>query len=264
MLRVPTLLLAYAIALAAPAIAAERIVLRAGERAVEMFVAKPAFGTRHPAILYVHGYQEARIGGRDMVDSGGLDFVAGQRGYVAASVSQPGYGGSDGPPDYCGPATQRAIRAALAHLRAMPEVDPERMVLQGISRGAIAAAVVAADEPTLRALVLISGAYDMAAAYPLLPTGIAKNFAQEAGATAEAFAARSALPHADRIRAATLILHGRRDFLPAAQAEALAAALAAHGRDVALALFDSGHFISRQDQLRTIKPFLSRVIGQPY
>ncbi|HEX2117414.1 MAG TPA: prolyl oligopeptidase family serine peptidase, partial [Alphaproteobacteria bacterium] len=182
----------------------------------------------------------------------------------AAAVSQPGYGGSDGPPDYSGPATQRAIRVALAYLRGLPGVDPDRMVLYGVSRGAIASSVVAADEPNLRALVLISGAYDFAAAYPLMPPSIRKNVEREAGLSPEAFESRTALRVADRIRAATLILHGRRDFLPSAQAEALAAALKANGTEASVVLLESGHSIPPDERLKAVKPFLSRVIGQPF
>ena len=85
-----------------------------------------------------------------MVETGSLERIAVRVGVVAASVSQPGYGGSDGPPDWCGPATQRAIRIVLACLRRRADVDPGRLVLFGVSRGAIASSMVAAEEPELR------------------------------------------------------------------------------------------------------------------
>lgn len=39
------------------------------------------------------------------------------------------------------------------------------MVLYGVSRGAIAASMVATEEPDLRALILVAGIYDLAAAH---------------------------------------------------------------------------------------------------
>ena len=41
--------------------------------------------------------------GRDTVESGSLERIAVRDSVVAASISQPGYGGSDGPPDWCDP-----------------------------------------------------------------------------------------------------------------------------------------------------------------
>ena len=79
------------------------------------------------------------------------------RGYVAAAVSQPGYGKSDGPPDYCGPFTQDAVQAAVEFLRRQTFIDPTRIALYGYSRGAIVASMVATK---VAAVVLGAGAYD--------------------------------------------------------------------------------------------------------
>jgi dienelactone hydrolase len=59
-----------------------------------------------PAVLFIHGHQEQyKNGGAAYIKTGRLGSLA-SRGYVAAAVSQPGYGHSDGPPDFCGPFTQ--------------------------------------------------------------------------------------------------------------------------------------------------------------
>ena len=49
------------------------------------------------------------------------------------------------------------IRAGLAYLRTRPEIDGTRMALLGHSEGAIDAPLVALEEPTLKALVLLAG-----------------------------------------------------------------------------------------------------------
>jgi len=95
-------------------------------------------------------------GGEAFVKTGRLGVMA-TRGYVAAAVSQPGYGKSDGPPDYCGPFTQDAVQAAVEFLRRQTFIDPTRIALYGYSRGAIVASMVATK---VAAVVLGAGAYD--------------------------------------------------------------------------------------------------------
>ena len=80
---------------------------------IELFWTKPTGDGPYPAILYIHGHQEQlRDGGETYVKTGRLGVMAG-RGYVVASLSQPGYGNSDGPADYCGPFTQDAALVAI-------------------------------------------------------------------------------------------------------------------------------------------------------
>jgi dipeptidyl aminopeptidase/acylaminoacyl peptidase len=228
-------------------------------RAVEFFLRRPDGAAAHPAILFVHGHQEPqRPGGRGYADVGRLDRMA-RAGFVAAAVSQPGYGGSDGPPDYCGPRTQLAIRAVLGYLRSLDTVNGENMALYGVSRGATASAMVATREPQLRALILVAGTYDLGAAYPTGNIGLDANIASEAGTTEEAFDARSALRHVSGIRARTLILHGLRDErAPVRQAEQLADLLSRQCCSTRLKLYETGHMIPILQQWRTIKPFLAQ------
>src|SRR5437867_12113246 len=73
---------------------------------VEVFWAKPTGSGPWPAVLFIHGHQEQiRNGGEAYAVTGRLGVMA-RRGFVAASLSQPGYGNSDGSPDFCGPFTQ--------------------------------------------------------------------------------------------------------------------------------------------------------------
>ena len=237
----------------------------AGAPAVELFQATPDSTEPGGAILFVHGNQGGRrTGARETVDTGTLLRFCTRLNITAAAVSQPGYGASAGPPDFCGPATQQAIGLALAFLRAQPNVDPARIVLYGYSRGAIASAMVATRDTMLRALVLGAGVYDLEALYRGAAPGIRWTIEQEAGATAEAFSARSALRHADRIRTPTLILHGRHDNrAPVAQAEELAEALSDAGTTVSLRLFDCGHQIPPELSRAAIRPLLRQAFAPP-
>src|SRR5687768_10559305 len=130
----------------------------AGLPPVELFQASPDNVQPAGAMLFVHGNQGGRgIGARETVDTGTLLGFCSRLNITAAAVSQPGYGASAGPPDFCGPRTQDAIAAALSFLRVQPNVDPDRIVLYGYSRGAIASAMAATREPDLRALILGAG-----------------------------------------------------------------------------------------------------------
>ena len=227
---------------------------------VELFIERPEGEGARPAILFIHGHQSReRNGGRGFVKVGRLKRTA-RRGYVAAAVSQPGYGRSSGPPDFCGPKTQAAVEAAIALLRRDPGVDPRRVALYGLSRGAIVAAMVAARDPDLKAVVLVAGIYDLKRAYPTGLHGLDVNIKREAGLTDAAFAARSALRHASRIKAATLILHGGEDDrAPAAHAVELGRKLWANGTVVRWRIYEAaGHLVPFPVQYREIYPFFER------
>jgi dipeptidyl aminopeptidase/acylaminoacyl peptidase len=182
------------------------------------------------------------------------------QGYLAAALSQPGYGHSDGPPDYCGPFTQEAVLVALEFLRQQAVVHPKKIALYGYSRGAIVASMVATRDPQLAAIVLGAGAYDLARLYPTGHRRIDANIRQEAGTSAAAFRARSALDHADQLKVPVLLLHGARDErIPVRQAEAFAEKLQAHGVAVKLKIFPHAtHHILMAEQDQEIYPFLEQ------
>ncbi|HMD66067.1 MAG TPA: alpha/beta fold hydrolase [Stellaceae bacterium] len=115
-------------------------------KAVELFWAKPEGNGPFPVVLFIHGHQEGpRDGGEAYVWTGRLGIMA-RQGYVSAAVSQPGYGNSAGPPDYCGPFTQQAVLVAIDFLRRQPFVRANKVALFGYSRGAIVAAMVATQD----------------------------------------------------------------------------------------------------------------------
>jgi dipeptidyl aminopeptidase/acylaminoacyl peptidase len=231
---------------------------------IEYFAVAPSNGPPWPAVIYVHGHQGPdRPGGGSIAQSGLLERVA-AAGVLAVSLSQPGYGGSTGPPDFCGPRTQGAILAVLRHAVRRLGAEAGRVALVAGSRGAIAAAVAAAEAPELGALVLTAGVYDLAAGYRDCPwTGIRRNIEREAGTSEEAFQARSALMRAHLIDCPVLIMHGALDdrFAPE-QAERFAEAVAKREAPVELEIFaDEGHVISRARFLREAHGFVNRHLG---
>ena len=75
------------------------------------------------------------------------------RGYAALRFNVRGVGGSEGEYEQ-DPGHANDVRAALAHLASLPEIDAKRIGLIGYSSGAMAAAEAASGE--LRALALIA------------------------------------------------------------------------------------------------------------
>jgi dipeptidyl aminopeptidase/acylaminoacyl peptidase len=231
---------------------------------IEFFATVPPRPRPWSAVVYVHGHQHPeRSGGKAIAETGLLERVA-AAGVLGLALSQPGYGGSSGPPDFCGPRTQGAILAILRHAVRHLGAERDHMAVIAGSRGAIAAAVAAAEAPELAALVLSAGVYDLAAGYRDCPwSGIRKNIEREAGTSDEAFQARSALFKAHLIRCPVLIMHGALDdrFAPG-QAERFAQALARREAPVELKIFpDEEHVISRPRFLREAHGFVNRHLG---
>jgi dipeptidyl aminopeptidase/acylaminoacyl peptidase len=122
--------------------------------------------------------------------------------------------------------------------------------------------MVATQLADLRAVILSSGVYDLEAAFENSPQGLRQAIETEAGLSTEAFWARSALQHVHKIRAETMILHGRQDDrAPVAQAELLSQALADAGRAVTLQTFECGHRIPGEDLRAALRPFLQRIFA---
>jgi len=244
-----------------------------GESA-EYFWSKPEGNGPFPLIVFLHGHQEpesGRIGGRAFVDWGVLSEYA-KSGFVAISVSQPGYGGSEGSADFCGPRTQAAVRTVIDHFRAAKFVDPGRVAIEGISRGAVVGAMVAAHDPEVRAAVLIGGVYDLKrffdaqcrnGAKTRVDRSICDSIQQEMSITDEQFSARSALSLARKIKAHVLILHGAEDQnAPVEQARAFADVLQKAGVDSELHVFPGvNHQIPVASRQTIINAFLERSLG---
>ncbi|HET7233419.1 MAG TPA: alpha/beta fold hydrolase [Longimicrobium sp.] len=186
----------------------------------------------------------------------------GRRGIAVLRMDDRGFGASEG---NGGIATTRDfatdIAAAVAYLRARPEIDPDRIALVGHSEGGIIAPVVAAADPRIRAVVLMAGTsrsgrriLEYQIRYPLdrdsSLTAAQRDSAYRAGwAEVDSLGARmpwlpyfigyDPLPTLRRVRQPVLIVQGGTDRqVTADQAPELDAALRAAGnRDVTLRVF---------------------------
>lgn len=103
----------------------------------------------------------------------------------------------------------------------------------------------------------------MADAYPTGLAGMDANIRSESGTSADAFIARSALRHAHRIVAPTLVLHGDADDrCPPIQARRLADALSRGAVPVTVRIFaDTTHTLPRQVIIDEMLPFFDKYLA---
>jgi alpha-beta hydrolase superfamily lysophospholipase len=182
-----------------------------------------------------------------------LADTLGRRGIAVLRLDDRGTGGSTGDQ---GVATERTsaedIRAALVWLRTRPGIASDRLFLLGHSEGVRIAMLIAAEEPDLAGLVLLSGAADTRAATVAQALWAAEHGPAAGRVPRDTVVARvnrmmdslaiagardvfrwEPLPLARRIRAPVAIFHGGTDRqVPADQADSLAAVFrrAGHAR----------------------------------
>jgi dipeptidyl aminopeptidase/acylaminoacyl peptidase len=219
------------------------------------YVLFPAGRDSQPGLVLVHGHGSHA---RRMLRNA---LRIAPRGYTVMLVSMPGYGQSEGSPDWMGPATVRALSAALDRLEAEPGVNPKRIAAWGVSRGAGAVARFAQERADLAAAIAESGTYDLwaiwraAASMPERQAAIVR----DAGADSAAWRARSAALQ-PKNPSALLVLHGEKDPLaPVAQARGFAESLKARGAEVESRYFpNSGHDLPPAAVMQTALDFLER------
>lgn len=232
------------------------------DKKVELYILKPIIEAKLPVVIYIHGFQHPeRPGAKASINNGTLVSFANQ-GYLAVGVSQPGFGNSDGPADFSGPYTQRAIISAIKYLQSsefLDRIDHNKIVLGGVSRGAITASMVATQEPNLAGLILDAGLYDIkATSYPKTLSNIEKEVGNNL--TIEQIKQRSAFYHANNIKIPVIIFHGNQDYRhPMNQALKFYEALMKAGTKTTLILFPSEHRTPQESKELMINLFLKNL-----
>jgi dipeptidyl aminopeptidase/acylaminoacyl peptidase len=189
------------------------------------------------------------------------------RGFVAVAISQPGYGASDDPPDYCGTFTQNAVIAVIEKLENEGIIKPNQIILEGISRGAIVAGLVAAKKRTIIGIILVSGVFDFIKYQEDAKTdgskkSIINSIKEEIGNSEISLNSRSLINFAENIKANTLILNGENDekTIPQ-QAQELTNEINKHGGKASFVIFkNTGHHIPIDERNKIIEPFISKTL----
>lgn len=117
----------------------------------------PAGPGPHPAVVLAHGSVCIKEAG---LRPYGEAFSA--AGYAVLAFSYRGCGQSEGEPrEFSSLKRMRGdVRAAIAHVRALPGIDAERVVLWGTSMGAGHVATIAAEDPKLAAAIVQCPVFD--------------------------------------------------------------------------------------------------------
>ena len=173
-------------------------------------------------------------------------------GFAAVAVTQPGFGKSEGQPDFVGPKTLAVLTFGYRKLQRENYVDPRQMAIYGYSRGGMAASLLAVQLDDVKAAIFAAGIYDFQRAYDEVRfPGIRENMAAETGMTKEAVRARSSILRMDRLKCPVLILHGGKDpRVPVSQALLLRDRLTQLHKEFEIKLFpDKEHSIG-PDALR--------------
>ena len=245
----------------------------AGKHVEIYWAVPPRARGKLPVVVYVHGVQgEGRPGAKNFVE-GGLLRMSAAKGYLSVGMSMPGYGQSTGKADFCGAGTQAALRSVLSRVRTWTSVDRKRIVVSGLSCGAVAAAMVADKEP-LAGMVLVSGVYDFAdmyqkwhsPAWPLDPATmkyIDDSVAAD-GTHENASARRSALANASRFRSPVLLLaQGKDRIVDQEQSIRLDEALKQNGKESTLILNpEGGHLISYEEWADYVDDFARGILSR--
>lgn len=202
-------------------------------RRVEAISFQPRADGPVPGVLMIPGYQRTA---KNLVP---LGVQLANNGFAGVAVSQPGFGGSEGPADYVGPRTIKVLKVGYEKLRKESWVDPKRMGVYGYSRGAIAASILALELPDLKAAVFGAGAYDFQRLYDeaTLP-GVRANMKAETGMSPAAVRERSPILRMDQLKCPVLILHGEEDKnVPVSQAILLRDRLTALHKEFEIKIF---------------------------
>ena len=163
-------------------------------------------------------------------------------GMQIACISIPGYGKSSGPSRFIGKQAVAAARRALDLLAARTDVDSNRLAIWGLANGAVAAGLVMDSDPRLRAVVLESGAYDMARFWPEATWMTKLAILREVWPSPRILRERSVLANMPaKLDCRVLILHGDNDKkMPVDQAKLLEQALRERGAKVEARYFAQG------------------------
>ncbi|HEX9443468.1 MAG TPA: alpha/beta fold hydrolase [Candidatus Binatia bacterium] len=226
---------------------------------VEAFLVRPKGPGPFPLIVLVHGHSANAAGAEPMVPI--AEAISRDMCYAGLAVSLPGYGNTAVERGGDRETIARLLADGIAQAARLPWIDGGRVILYGFSRGAVFAAASVSSLPSLRAVVLHSGAYDIARLYRETSVAWVRKVLNPNGdADPKLF---NILPEVSSWKAPVLVLHGAQDaLLPVNQAELLDKQLAAAGVPHRTVIFPGASHRLPIDGVRAeVFAFLQRHVG---
>jgi dipeptidyl aminopeptidase/acylaminoacyl peptidase len=220
-----------------------KVALGRNQYQIEGYLAHTTEPGRRPGLLVLNGGE----GNARQCVAASKDLVA--MGLQVACINIPGYGRSSGPSRFVGPQAVAAARHALDLLVQRADVDPQRLAVWGLGKGAVAAGLLMDYDSRPRLLILQSGAYDLVKLWPQATLRTKLSILREVWPSKRVLAERSVIENLPRrLDCTVLILHGDRDrATPVSQAVRLAAALRQRGARVETRYFpQASHDLGRR------------------
>jgi dipeptidyl aminopeptidase/acylaminoacyl peptidase len=224
---------------------------------VEAITFRPAGEGRFPGVLMIPGFQRTAL---DLIS---LGVALAREGIAGVGISQPGFGRSQGKPDYVGPNTLKVLKEGFEKFKREPYVNRKKVGIYGFSRGGMAASLLVLQLDDVDAAVLGAGIYDFKKAHDEATIeGIRHNMEVESGWTEAAIRERSSVFKMEKLKCPVLILHGEKDEnVPVTQAYLLRDRLTALKKEFEIKLFpDRPHGIGPEVTTMTVDFFKRRLL----
>jgi dipeptidyl aminopeptidase/acylaminoacyl peptidase len=225
---------------------------------VEAVSFKPAGTGPFPGVLMIPGFQRTAL---DLIS---LGVTLARAGFASVGITQPGFGRSQGKPDYVGPNTLKVLTEGFEKFKHEPYVDNHRMGIYGFSRGGMAASLLAVRLDDVRAAVFGAGIYDFKKAHDEVKLeALRKNMEVETSMSDQAVRARSSVLQMEKLKCPVLILHGEKDQnVPVSQAYLLRDRLTELKKDFEIQLFPGRpHSIGPEVTTATVDFFKRKLLA---
>lgn len=225
----------------------------------EAYLIRPKGDGPFPLVVLLHGDSWIHAGAKRMLPV--AEQFASELCYASLAISLPGYGMTEIEGDRDKDVIVRAVLDGIDKVRDLPWIDRQRVMLYGLSRGAVFAATLVDKIQGLRGVILHSGAYDLNRLYNDTSAQWVRRSLNPNGETNPHFF--SVLPEVSDWKAPTLILHGGNDQLvPTNQAYLLRDRLEALGKPFRFAIFPgAGHRLPTDGVHDEVLSFLSENVG---